>query len=755
MSHVEKCFYRSATFDPESTLPLYVLDTTFLPSSLLKSTASNDVENTKLNSFVDKLLAQLPSEDHALVILTNGFYQADASKDGSGIKVPLNIMRLLKQVPTDKKRFLRKIYIVHSSWLLKSLLEIFTKFITSASNKPTVINCENLTALAKVIDITKLPISLHTYMVDKVQYRNSKIVLSRHFPPLYGRPLTIYTLHNTTATESALPLTQFARIYNNLVAYLSNDNLDVTLTLDDWTTIVRCSGIPSETKITIDILSECLKREQCITLSDYSFLEHYMIIVKFVLKLSNSKCPLVPMEVLTAYSVDFEDVKQVDSFLNKVLLYRHPLLDPSGTHSQDQQSNIAADLDSYDNAYILIKLFKLFKFLATKLSREAHVLEPSAKNMTKCMERQSLRLVLAFTKILYTDIDSDDSLISTNDDDDIGFDNLFKLIRAVITHFDTLTILGTEYTLDDFNNHISFDDFLAFENFKNQKLGVQDVLESKIVHHKSNDDVTPTSISTPTSPVKPKCQLGDPPVVPLPRKTHLTSPPTLTLTTTSTTTSTPEPLVKSKTASNDSLNSHADSQLSLASSESYLPTSADVSIPMNKSEVDFVAESIENIGIENDDPSNLDLFTTPKRPARNAIQDLTPNPLVSPSPSFTSALAHIPTPTTPSVSITSANSKKMPPTIPKKLSTQSLSSIGHYSPGTTPSTPGVANQGFVKNVNLRKYTEKDLAVQQKAERVKLEVKKKEEQQKEVERGVRRGERKVSRLARLYEERIME
>lgn len=770
MSFVDRCYYRTTTFDPESSLPLYVLDSTFVPATILNNTPPSSPSDSfdsqpKLQKFVDRIISKLPYENHALVVFTNGFSspsqqdQSSSTTDQStNLKLPLNIIKILKNLPQDSKKYLKKIYIVHSTWLLKSIVELFNKFYSfNSSSHPIILNCDNLSSLAHYIDITKIPISLHTYLIDKIQYKNNKIILNRHLTPIYGCPLTIYSLHNSSSLDnSSLPLTQFQRIFNNLIAYLSNKDLDVVLSLNDWKTIIRCSALSNETKISIDILSDCLKRDQLLVLSDYSFLEHYMIIVKFMLKLSNSSNPLIPLEILISHNqssksdLDFDNLKQVNYFLNEVLTFRHPLIDlnkdtSTFTNDSHQEESEQNEIDSYDNSYILIKLFKLFRFLLNKLEREASILEPNAKNPKKSVDRQSLRLILSFTKILYTD-NSDSTSVPTQqelDYDDIGFDNLFKLIRSVMKYFDKLTILGTKYTLDDFNNHISFDDFLAFENFKNKQLGVEDVLESKIVSSRQkcqspkqqkHKPVPPE----PRSPIKPKIsnELNNaPPLPPMPRKNPL-----LHLEKTESSNSVPS----SRSVSSSSM----ESTVSSTSSTSIAETSAGTPIPVTRSEMDILTNSLESLGLDESkdtktvtiDYDKDNLYQTPRR-------DKTDNTGSSDTETLNDTVGELLTPTRQLHTMPSVSS------ISDTLLTPSPRKQQPQMNRTPLLKPAFLETASVNN-NLRKYTVKDLEVQQQAAKLKQVAILKEQHAKEVEMGVRRGERKVSRLARLYEEKYM-
>lgn len=751
MNSLERCFYRSQTYDPESKSPLYVLDTTFAPLTVLSNgNSKNDVNNNnitnnitnntegnylntdnnenqlKLDDFIDRLSVKAPTESHSLIIFTNGFYRSSGKNDES-FKLPLNLIKILKSIPNNSKKKLIKVYIVHSNWVFKSMVDLINKFYGTNTQ---IINCENLSSLSHYIDITKIPISLHTYVIDKIQFKN-KIILNRHFSQLYSRPLTIYS--------DLLPINQFQRIFNNLIAYLSNPDLDVQLSINDWTTIIKCSALSDETKISIDILSECLKRDQAIILSDYSFLEHYMIIIKFILKLSNSKYSLIPLELLLykkdKNAINFDNINEVNSFLNEILIYRHPL-------TTDSLNNVP-EIDSYDNSYMLIKIFKLFRYLLNKLEREANILEPQAKNLNKSVERQRLRLILAFTKILYND--SDDSI--SEEDDDIGFDNLFKLISSIMKHFDDLKIWNTIYTIDDFNNHISFDDFLAFENFKNKQLGITDIIETKIIDNRNKDN----SISKnnkknvkPSSPIKPKSVLTSinnndlnnnspdlisSPLPPPPRKSRLLN-------------------IENSSGSVNSDNSS--SSLSSKSSNDSINnfrTNANISISISKSKIDSITKSVESLGIEDEKENinEIDLFKTPKNKRNNEDSDIdTANDMVD---------LITPTRQISSTTIISSTSTSTSMTTPQfTVSIDSLASPRKVSIPNKPVKPEfLQTLTPQKNINLRKYTEKDLAVQQAAEKAKLAAIKQKEHAKEVEKGVRRGERKVSRLARLYEE----
>ncbi|GMM28928.1 Ecm25 protein [Martiniozyma asiatica (nom. inval.)] len=662
---MDRCFYKTSTYDPLSSLPIYVLDSTFFPINIIENFDQNDVD---FQLFSQNLLNLFPKEPFSLIFFTNGFYKYDSSSfaSSSTMKLPINLIKFLKFIPVETKQKMSKIYIVHGSWLLKSIVEILKKFWGFTSGSSNFIHCENLTELSTHVDITKIPISLHTYIIDQVQYNNN-IILNRHLSPLYSQPITL---------SSNLPLTQFSRIYNNLIGYLTNKNLDIELSSNDWETILKCSNLSDETKIAVDILSKCLKRDQLIVLSDYSFLEHYMIIIKFLIRLATSNAPLIPQESIINEKINFETVEDVTQLLNKILLFKHK--------NSDQL---------YDNAYIIIKIIKLMHHLLLKLERETNIIEPNAKNLGKSKERQKLRLILAFTKVIYSEGDEDDSL---------GFDLLFKFLKGVLDNYQQVKILATEYTIDDFNNFINFDDFLAFEKFKNKQIGNENINEliTKDSNYNNNDNFNENENENenenkkqthepPLSPIKSKInsQKGNdqkrPPTPPMPRKIKL---------------------------------------LSIEGDK------ANETIKVSQNTLSRLADAVEDLGIEdNSTCGSVESFTSIDSFSNDVKNFKTPTKPFKP--------IELRTPATPSTLTDNIS----PPVTPTPTSNNSI-----LWPSKHPMT----------SVQKKKYTEKDKILAEQAKNKLQEQEAMNKRHKEVEKGVNRGERKVSRLARLYEEKLL-
>ncbi|QPG73566.1 hypothetical protein FOA43_000878 [Brettanomyces nanus] len=283
-----------------------------------------------------------------------------------------------------------------------------------------------------------------TYIVDRTVYKNSNVTISKRLPPVYGSPLVV---------DNQFPLAQFSRIYNNLMAYLKTAKLNFELTSDEWQMVMRINYLDEETKMTVSILNGCIKRNQSVYLSDFSFLEHYIILMKFIYKLSESFDPLIPQEALVGTEVDYDNVEELNTLFNDILIYQNA-------------KRIAGEVTDgqYDNSYIIIKVFKFFHALLEKLNDEVHLFEDYTKHPETVRRRQILRLILAYTKVLFDDNPE------INDPDEVGFDNLFKFVHAVMRHYNKIRVFGTDSGMEEFNNYITVSDFLAFESFKSNVL---------------------------------------------------------------------------------------------------------------------------------------------------------------------------------------------------------------------------------------------------------------------------------------------
>ncbi|GMF07121.1 unnamed protein product [[Candida] boidinii] len=448
----------------------------------IQNSSSNNEINDSNSSTHDQLsstpISSLPST--AAATASSSFMKPPNSQI---INLPRRLLKLLKIIPQEKKNLLTKLYVVHGNWLIKSIMEIYKTFWNISNKKREIIHCENLTKLAQFFNITNIPISLTNYIYDKFLFDNLKIIINdKIFIPqrIFGSPLILSNIYS---------LKHFINIYNNLIAFLTTPELETEFRLKDWTTILK-GNLNNETQITVDILSECLTRNQLLYLQDYSFLEHYIILSRFITALSDFNQPIFPINVLSNKNLDLDDISTLNKILNDFINYQHKY-DVSTTQNYQQQNykpitpsassssassskspspyvspkasnddllkSISTKYEYYDNGYLIIKILRLFYQLKLKLNKEYQILEPNSKNLEKINERQQLRLVLSFTKILY----NEDEISNL----DIGFDNLFKFLNNILSNWDKLLIFN-KIKLNDFSRLINLNDLNDFQSLK-------------------------------------------------------------------------------------------------------------------------------------------------------------------------------------------------------------------------------------------------------------------------------------------------
>ncbi|GME93146.1 unnamed protein product [[Candida] boidinii] len=448
----------------------------------IQNSSSNNEINDSNSSTHDQLsstpISSLPST--AAATASSSFMKPPNSQI---MNLPRRLLKLLKIIPQEKKNLLTKLYVVHGNWLIKSIMEIYKTFWNISNKKREIIHCENLTKLAQFFNITNIPISLTNYIYDKFLFDNLKIIINdKIFIPqrIFGSPLILSNIYS---------LKHFINIYNNLIAFLTTPELETEFRLKDWTTILK-GNLNNETQITVDILSECLTRNQLLYLQDYSFLEHYIILSRFITALSDFNQPIFPINVLSNKNLDLDDISTLNKILNDFINYQHKY-DVSTTQNYQQQNykpitpsassssassskspspyvspkasnddllkSISTKYEYYDNGYLIIKILRLFYQLKLKLNKEYQILEPNSKNLEKINERQQLRLVLSFTKILY----NEDEISNL----DIGFDNLFKFLNNILSNWDKLLIFN-KIKLNDFSRLINLNDLNDFQSLK-------------------------------------------------------------------------------------------------------------------------------------------------------------------------------------------------------------------------------------------------------------------------------------------------
>ncbi|OWB82468.1 hypothetical protein B5S33_g1094 [[Candida] boidinii] len=555
---------------------------------------SNNEINDSISSTAQPSSGTLPSPSSLLSSAAPASSSFIKPTNSQIINLPRRLLKLLKIVPQEKKNLLTKLYVVHGNWLIKSIMEIYKTFWNISNKKREIIHCENLTKLAQFFNITNIPISLTNYIYDKFLFDNPKIIIDdKIFIPqrIFGSPLILSNIYS---------LKHFISIYNNLIAFLTTPELETEFRLKDWTTILK-GNLNNETQITVDILAECLTRNQLLYLQDYSFLEHYIILSRFITALSDFNQPIFPINILSNEKLDLDDISTLNKILNDLINYQHrydvvstqnyqqqnyrssppassstsssspsssssskspsPYVSPRAS-SDDLLKSISTKYEYYDNGFLIIKILRLFYQLKLKLNKEYQILEPNSKNLEKINERQQLRLVLSFTKILY----NEDEISNL----DIGFDNLFKFLNNILSNWDNLIIFKT-HKLNDFARLINLNDLNDFQSLKKNPAFKSPIFENiKLISKikKGPAPPLPRRQQPQSQSVQPQSQSQQQPYMP-PRKTYLNN----NNSASSITTQTNQNSTESESISTESTTSEYPLPLSPMTSESSSPNS--------------------------------------------------------------------------------------------------------------------------------------------------------------------------------------
>ncbi|CCH47133.1 hypothetical protein BN7_6744 [Wickerhamomyces ciferrii] len=166
--HAEKAFFKTDTIDPFTGLPIYVFDSNFLPY-LNESFDKEQFEMLMVKAF-KKIIARIPKHPYVLIAFTSGFKNFNNSNNSW-----VTCLKCYQILPDELKNFLKKIYIVHESWLVRSMIQVLNNVLRvgflktnsfSGEKIDRLIYCNDLTELSKHIDITKIRISLDVYLYD-------------------------------------------------------------------------------------------------------------------------------------------------------------------------------------------------------------------------------------------------------------------------------------------------------------------------------------------------------------------------------------------------------------------------------------------------------------------------------------------------------------------------------------------------------------------------------------------------------------
>ncbi|ODV77993.1 uncharacterized protein CANTADRAFT_26959 [Suhomyces tanzawaensis NRRL Y-17324] len=284
---MDRILYKSDILDPTSGFPVYIFDTSFLPST----------ESINYEEFIPTLMTGLPTSPYVLIMFSCGLNKISWIW---GIK-------FLKKFLADSSNLdnLLKIITVHDSWFVKSITQIFANYNMTKKNfaqlnklidtftittlgdlltsgvetgpsssvtKNVIIHCSSISQLSNYVDITKLKISLNVYKHNLLI--ENEIKLAMRYTPL----LNPYTkLHPQT---NPVFYHHFYQIFNIINNY--GDKVEL---------LFHKPG----NKINTDVFYQCIDRNQLIWINDWDL---YCISTGFKRILMELSSPLISSSII-------------------------------------------------------------------------------------------------------------------------------------------------------------------------------------------------------------------------------------------------------------------------------------------------------------------------------------------------------------------------------------------------------------------------------------------------------------------------
>lgn len=328
--NVNSIFFQSYAVDPISQTPVYVFDSTYLPS--FKLVDDKEVYDMLVNSLMDKLLTKLPNEPFSLVVFSSGFTTNDISWV-YGIK-------MYAKVPKQVRALIQKTIIVHESFFVKTVFQVLKnamsiKYLNSKEVTDTVIHVPSITTLASELDITRIRISLNVYLYD-YQF-NEKIQIPDEY----------------IVDETSLANRQYRQlIFDRIFRRLKVEGLQSELVFQK----------PGSYK-TINILLDLIERNHYVDLSQWDI---YCLGSVFLNFLKNKSKPLIPIECIPLPVTD--DIDYTKTTFNAII----------------------AENGYYD---ILRTIFPLFIDILKNTDQTKHTLKTLSKSLTAtlCKEKVSMK----------------------------------------------------------------------------------------------------------------------------------------------------------------------------------------------------------------------------------------------------------------------------------------------------------------------------------------------------------------------------
>ncbi|CAI5757081.1 unnamed protein product [Candida verbasci] len=286
---MDRIFYKTTLRDPITNYPIYIFDTSYLPSP----------EDINYDEFIITLMNILPLKPYILIIFSCGLNKLSWIW---GLKFFKNFLDSNNNDITN----LIKIFIIHDSWFLKSLTSIIHNFNSTKKNlehinklldtftinpigahnsdhfQTIVIHCKTLSELSNYLDLTNLKISLNIYKYNLQFEREIKL------------SMTVLPIINPTVKLNQY---EFPILYHHLYQLFNIMNENCTR--------VEMLFYKPGNKVNTDLLYQCILRNQLIWINDWDLYSISTTFKKILMELPYSLINTEVIELPIEDTIDY------------------------------------------------------------------------------------------------------------------------------------------------------------------------------------------------------------------------------------------------------------------------------------------------------------------------------------------------------------------------------------------------------------------------------------------------------------------
>lgn len=277
---MERIFYRSEAVDAYTGHPIFIFDTSHLPSP----------ESIDYDLFVPTMMSVLPKTPYVVIMFSGGLNKILWIW---GVK----FLKAFLAGENENVENLHKVIAVHESWFVKSITQLLTNFSilknalarlnslfdSSKNDKHLLTSCDNLAELSNYVDITKLKLLLNIYKHD------ASVTMTPHIE--FQFPVQPIILHHTRYSPVADPVFyhHFYQLFH--IVELYGDKVEM---------MFHKPG----NRLSSDILFLCMMRNQILWINDWDLYCIASCFKKILLEISQ---PVLPVDKISLPMRDEKD----------------------------------------------------------------------------------------------------------------------------------------------------------------------------------------------------------------------------------------------------------------------------------------------------------------------------------------------------------------------------------------------------------------------------------------------------------------